>query len=96
MRGKHPTGLISTWGNTRRGIKPKFSKLIREILRTSNLFLGVIDRLTTGPLPLNRTDTGRYRLRPYTRDRSLRLALLSVSLISMISYMVSRVSCMDL
>ena len=67
--GKHPTELISTWENTRRGIKPKFSKFIREILRTSNLFLGVIDGLTTGSLPLNRADTGRYRLRPYT-DRA--------------------------
>ena len=96
VRRKHPTELISTWGNTRRGIKPEFSKFTREILQTSNLSYGVIGGLTTGPLPLNRADTGRYRLRPYTRDRSLRLALLSVSLISMISYMVSRVSCMDL
>ena len=60
-----PTGLTSTWGKYPTGHKPKFSKFIREILRTLNLFLGVIDGLTTGgPLPLNRADTGRYRLRP--------------------------------
>ena len=29
--------LMTTWGNTRRGIKPKFSDFTREILRTSNL-----------------------------------------------------------
>ena len=77
IRGKHPTELISTWGNTRRGIKPEFSKFTREILRTSNLSYGVIDGLTTGPLPLNRADTGRYRLRPYnTRDSEQERALL--------------------
>ena len=47
------------------GHKTQILRLIREILRTSNLFLGVIGGLTTGPLPLNRADTGRYRLRPY-------------------------------
>ena len=56
--GKYPTGHKTQILRFHQRDSPDFESL-----------LGVIDGLITGPLPLSQTDTGRYRLRPYTWGR---------------------------
>ena len=53
--GKYPTGHKTQTLRFHQRDSPDFESL-----------LGAIDGLITGPLPLNRADTGRYRLRPYS------------------------------
>ena len=57
--GKYPTGHKTQILRFHQRDSPDFESL-----------LGVIDELIAGPLPLNQTDTGRYRLRRLHRPES--------------------------
>ena len=65
-----PNGAYFHVGKYPTGHKTQILRFHQRDSPDCESLLGVIDGLITGPLPLNRTDTGQCRLRPYITPSS--------------------------